>query len=356
MAYREPTVDAGAFVASASGDDALAYARTLGLVPVSRDDLTVERRGDANRGFSYFCRRTGRAPAARRIGEIEAMALPPAWAQVTIARDPAAHIQAIGRDERGREQYRYHEGWTQVREEMKVRRLARFAAALPRIRERVARDLDGPLTARDTVVALVVRLIDLGHLRVGGERYAAAGTRGATTLRTGNVAVDGDKVRLSFRAKAGKAARLAIEDRRLANRLRKLKHQRRGRLFAWHDGEAWRRVSAAQVNDYLTRAAGEPLSAKDFRTFAGSALAIREMAELTDEPARRRLPEVVRRVAKRLRNTPAVARSSYVHGIVQRLAQAPEEAGRLLKGPTRKGMTRHETALARLLQRVQPSR
>ena len=357
MAFREELPSVAA--ASAPPDESLRLAVEAGLVPVATAELTVERTGDAEHGFAWRCRRTGRAPGKTRCRELDSLALPPAWTEVRAARDHRAHIQAVGRDGSGRMQYRYHEGWTRVRETLKARRLAAFADALPRIRERVAEDLKGPIDARETVIALAVRLIDRGLLRVGGERYAATGTAGATTLERRHVAVEGDTVRLAFRAKAGKAARLRLRDARLAKCLARLKGARRdraasglsSRLFCWCDGEGtWRRLTGAQVNAYLSAIAGTAVSAKDFRTFAGSSLALEKLEETNRLPARRRVPAAMKAVAERLRNTPAVARSSYVHDMVLALEGSPKRLARLLRGRRRRGLNRRETALARLLQ------
>ena len=327
------------------------HARRLGLVLTAPDRLTITRVGDVDSGFTYQ-RVNGRGPVPmRRCRAIDGLALPPAWTEVRIAARDNAHLQAIGRDAAGRLQYRYHERWTQVREAVKARRLLRFGKALPRIRAAVAAAMKGPADARDTVIATAVDLIDKGHLRIGSERYAAHGTRGATTLMGRHVRIEKGEVRLAFRAKSGKAARLSFRDRRLARKVAALK-ARPGRLFTFRDADgSWRAVGARHVNDWLSDIAGMPVSAKDFRTFAGSAIALEALDEADDAPLRNRVPAAMRAVAERLRNTPAVARASYVLPEVLEAEESdPDIRRRALRGRRRKGLSRAETALMRILE------
>lgn len=337
-------------------------ARRLGLRIIDKDALTVTRRPHGDH-FRYADVNGKALPAGRRK-QIEALVLPPAWSEVAIAADARAHLQAVGRDGQGRVQYRYHEDWARVRDAVKAERLLAFGRALPRIRERVERDMDRPLHDRRAILATAVRLIDRQLLRVGGERYAAMGTRGASTLERRNARVKGSTVELLYRAKAGKKVRLRLKDRRLAARVRKLRRTGGGggRLFSWRDADGTHRLHASQINAYLadlahghlSRKPAAPVSAKDFRTFAASALALEALSTAPADTAtarKRALAATMREVSERLRNTPAVARSSYVHPLVVRAFEGGELDAALVRGPVRGGLDRAETGLMRLLER-----
>ena len=334
-------------------------AERLGLVIVTTDDLTIRRTDDGYRHAN------GRRVGRRRSAQIYRLALPPAWTEVRIAREHRAHLQAIGRDAKGRVQYRYHEDWVRVRDAVKAERLMRFGTALGRIRARVSADLKRPMEDRRAVIATAVRLIDRQLLRVGSERYARNGTRGASTLLVTNALAENGEVALDYRAKSGRAVRLSIRDRTLARRISTLRERRartkRGRgkrgerLFAYRDEDGRRRsLHAREINGYLVEAGGEQVSAKDFRTFAGSALALARLSDTAPpRPVKARakvVAGVVREVAERLRNTPAVARSSYIHpSIVDAyVADALPVCG--AGGRCRKGLNRGESALLRFLE------
>lgn len=336
-------------------------AKRLGLVIISKDELTITRRPHGEH-FRY-ADAAGRALPPERRAQIEALALPPAWSDVAIAERSRAHLQAIGRDGQGRVQYRYHDSWAHVRDAVKAERLRMFGRALPRIRARVERDLSRPLSDRRAVLATAVRLIDRQLLRVGGERYAAMGTRGASTLEARNARVNKGRVELRYRAKAGKKVRLQLSDRKLAERVKRLRRQKGRRLFAWRDEDgARRRLSAAQINAYLAdlahghlkRRPPAQVSAKDFRTFAASALALEALcaAEADGSTARKRaVAAAMRLVSERLRNTPAVARASYVHPLVVAAFEKGTLEPAMVRGRTRQGLDGAETGLMRLLER-----
>ena len=337
-------------------------ARRLGLAVVTSDALTIlrTRRG---RGFSYLDPSGRKVDAARRR-EIEALGLPPAWEDVVIAADPQAHLQALGRDAKSRMQYRYHERWSAVRDAVKAERLRMFGRALPRIRAAVERDMKRALDDPRAVAATAVRLIDRQLVRVGGEVYARQGTRGASTLTKRNALVGARDVKLRYRAKAGKKVELRLRDEALKRRLRRLATQRApqtdGRLFAYRgtDGK-WRSLKAPQINSWLAEAAEAPVTAKDFRTFGGSSLALALLCDAEPDtrngewtaPARRRATAgVMRDVAERLRNTPAVTRSSYVHPSIVEAFERDELDCSFLRGRMRMGLSREETALMRFLE------
>ena len=327
-------------------------AERLGLVIVTVDDLTIVR---DEKGTRY---ENGRAVGKRRLAQLEKLVLPPAWRDVRIAADGRAHLQAIGRDAKDRVQYRYHDDWVRVRDAVKAERLLAFGRALGDIRAAVARDLKRPLDDRRAVLATAVRLIDRQLLRVGSERYARHGTRGASTLLASNAETEDGTVALRYRAKSGKKVRLRVRDRALANRLAKLRRKRKrkdARLFTYRDREGRRQALAArEINAYLVDAAAAQVSAKDFRTFAGSAMAL---AELAAEPPPRAVKKrekvvtaTVKSVSERLRNTPAVARASYIHPAITKAYLAGGLTSDLVTGRKRAGLDRAETGLMRFLE------
>lgn len=247
--------------------------------------------------------------------------IPPAWRDVWICPDPAGHLQATGIDAAGRRQYLYHPQWRANRERRKFAHVLVIAPQLPRLRRRVGTDLGGSALSRDRVLALAVRLIDLGLFRVGGDQYATDDdpTFGVATLQADHVAAGAGTVRFCYRAKGGIERELSIRDPRVVATVRLLKRFRRGseRLLAYQDTEkGWREVHASDVNAYLRLAAGADMTAKDLRTWHATVAAAVALARA--EPpgsvtaARRCVAKVMRQVADDLGNTPAVARASYV--------------------------------------------
>ena len=301
--------------------DPIACARSVGLRYVS-DVMPGIRRRRAGTGFSY------RAPLGKELCDrptlerIRALAIPPAWTDVWICPSPDGHIQATGRDARGRKQYRYHERWREVRDETKYGKLRSFGDALPRIRERVSHDLARHGLPRDKVIATVVRLMDLSFIRIGNPEYAKANeSYGLTTLRGEHVEVRGERVRFQFRGKSGKEHDIDVRDRRLATIVRRCQELEGQELFQYLDEDGTRRtIESTDVNDYLREAAGDAFTAKDFRTWAGTVLAARELARVgpfeSDAEAKRNVAAAVKEVARNLGNTQAVCRKCYVHPAV----------------------------------------
>ena len=278
-------------------------------------------RARAGHGFSY------RGPDGRRIRDretlarIRKLAIPPAWTEVWICPDPNGHLQATGRDARGRKQYRYHEKYRHRRDAAKYERLVAFARALPAIRERVDADLARPGLPRDKVLAAVVRLLELTLIRVGNDEYARLNRSfGLTTLKNRHAMVGTTRIRFRFRGKSGKQMEVGLRDRRLAAVVRRCRDLPGQELFQYvdDDGEIVD-VRSDDVNEYLRDIAPD-ITAKDFRTWAGTVLAYRALRALdapaTDGEARRNVVEAIRMTAGRLGNTPAVCRSAYVHPIV----------------------------------------
>jgi DNA topoisomerase I len=264
--------------------------------------------------------RVRRAATLTRVG---ALAIPPAWTSVWICEDPQGHLQATGRDARGRLQYRYHAQWRAQRDEHKFDRLAEFATRLPAIREAVARDLAKPGLSRRKLLAAMVRLLDRTYARVGDERYRRDnGSFGLTTLRTRHVEVSGDRIRLRFRGKSGKEHDLSLLDKRLARVVRRCLDLPGYELFHYvEDGET-RLLCATDVNEYLQEVTGADYTSKDFRTWRATVITAVLLTRFgLPESATERTKTVnraLRAAARALGNTLAVCRRSYVHpGVVE---------------------------------------
>jgi len=286
------------------------------------DAMPGIRRRRAGRGFAYTDPggRPLRDPDIRR--RIAALAVPPAWTDVWICPAPHGHLQATGRDARGRKQYRYHARWRAVRDATKYSRLASFALALSRIRAAVERDLAGPGLSRSKVLATVVRLLEATAIRVGNAEYVRAnGSFGLTTLRARHVEVSGSKLRFQFRGKAGKRQEVAISERRLARIVRQCQELPGQELFQYLDPEGRPQpIDSADVNAYLREASGAEFTAKDFRTWTGTVLAALALQGRppsgSPASARRQVVRAIESVAERLGNTTAVCRQCYVHPAV----------------------------------------
>lgn len=288
---------------------------------VSVEDLTI-RRVRVGRNFGYRDADGGKISDEETLARIRSLAIPPAYEDVLIASDPRAHLQAIGRDEAGRNQHRYHPDWEKVRERRKLKRLGRLIDALPKLRERIATDLKDRTLSRAKALACAAAIIDRCHIRVGNEVYARSnGSHGASTLLKRHLAVTGKHIALSFRGKGGKDITCARDDAPLARALTRLKTLPGKRLFQYRDEDgSIAIINAADINAYLREAAGLPVSSKDLRMLAANAAAA-ELLLSTDIAAsergrRRQLADIMRAISERLINTPAVVRKSYVHEIV----------------------------------------
>jgi DNA topoisomerase-1 len=255
------------------------------------------------------------------LARIAKLAIPPAYEEVWICRSADGHLQATGRDARGRKQYRYHPDWHAVRDADKFMRMEEFGRALPRIRRRVALDLKRPGMPREKVLATVVRLLESTLIRVGNEEYARENkSYGLTTLRTRHVDVSGERIEFEFRGKGGLMHHVVVTDPRLAAVVRRLRDLPGQELFQYLDETGERRsVGSADVNDYLREISGGDFTAKDFRTWYATlaALVALEKREFTSETqAAREVKAAITEVAQMLRNTPAICRKSYVHPLV----------------------------------------
>jgi DNA topoisomerase I len=327
-------------------------------------------------GFEYYFRgrRVRRAAELKRIAKL---AIPPAWTDVWICPDARGHLQATGRDARGRKQYRYHPDWRAARDETKYDRMLDFAAALPKIRARTAADLAQPGLTRDKVLATVVQLLERSGIRVGNDEYVKAnGSFGLTTLQDKHVAVRGSTLRFEFRGKSGKRHSISVDDRRLATIVKHCRDLPGQELFQYVAEGHRRRVDSGDVNEYLKAITGEVFTAKDFRTWSGTVLACAAFRELCSASASRRRSQAGSRIPKAARtamnrdvlqavdavagilgNTRAVCRKSYIHpavidsfvdgtlqSVCQRYWSAPSTR-------TRGGLSADEAAVVALLRR-----
>ncbi len=263
------------------------------------------------------------------LARIRKLAIPPAYEQVWICANANGHLQATGRDARGRKQYRYHAQWQQQRGDDKFEAMRAFGTALPRLRRNVARDLgahDASRPTRTLVLATLVRLLDTTFIRIGNEEYARGnGSYGLTTLRTRHAGVHDAEVRLSFKGKSGVRHEVTLSDRRVAAVVRRCKALPGQELFQYADAEGGvYKVSSSDVNDSLCQIAGTHVTAKDFRTWHGSAMALEfTRAACAGESQRGAATQVIAQVAARLGNTVAVCRKSYIHPKVLELGALP---------------------------------
>jgi DNA topoisomerase-1 len=291
-----------------------------GLRHCSDDRPGIARRR-SGRGFSYRDADGATIRDRETIERIRKLAIPPAWTDVWICRWPNGHLQATGRDARGRKQYRYHARYRARRDTAKFGRLVAFAQALPAIRDQVDRDLARPGLPREKVLAAVVRLLELTLIRVGNDEYARLNRSfGITTLRDRHASVEGSRIRFRFRGKSGKQHEVGLRDRRLAAVVKRCRDLPGQELFQYidNDGEP-RDVASEDVNAYLAEIA-PGVTAKDFRTWAGTVLAWRALRILgtgkTDREKQRNVAAAIRETADNLGNTAAVARQAYVHPAV----------------------------------------
>jgi DNA topoisomerase-1 len=294
--------------------EAAAKAARLRYVSDASPGITRKRSGER---FRYIAANGSAVRDAATLDRIRALAIPPAWTDVWICPVSNGHIQATGRDARGRKQYRYHDRWRAARDETKFGRLAAFGRALPRIRARLDSDLRRPGLPREKALAAVVRLLDTSHIRIGNEEYVRANRHyGLTTLRNRHADVSGARIRFRFTGKSGQKHTVELRDRRLARIVRKCQDLPGQELFEYlDDGEA-HPIRSDDVNAYLREISGEDFTAKDFRTWAGSVLAAEALAALgpaDTAQAKRNVVEVVDTVAGHLGNTRAVCRKGYIH-------------------------------------------
>ena len=357
MGRRRPSLEPTASAAAAG----LRYVNDQRMPGIRRLGSTRVRYVDAH----------GRAVTAHQvIARIKSLAVPPAWTSVWICSDPLGHLQATGRDARGRKQYRYHPRWREVRDEVKYGRLLEFAAALPALRARVSADLRKSGLPREKVLATVVALLEKTLIRVGNEEYARANrSYGLTTMRDTHATVKSNGIRFEFKGKSGIAHSVGVQDARLARIVRACRDLPGYELFQYVNADGARcAVGSADVNDYLRQVCGEAFTAKDFRTWAGTVLVARALADAreaglktgshvfpaTAAAGKRAVVRAIESAAQRLGNTVAVCRKSYVHPAV---VEAFLEGDVIAPAGTRRSplrshrLTGDEAAVARLIER-----
>jgi DNA topoisomerase-1 len=349
--------------------DPVESAREAGLRYVS-DAQPGIRRIRAGRGFRYVDAGGKAVSDAETLKRIRSLVIPPAWKDVWICANPRGHLQATGRDARGRKQSRYHPRWRAVRDETKYERLMLFGTALKRIRERVEEDLGRPGLPREKVLATIVRLMERTLIRVGNEEYARENhSYGLTTMREKHVEVNGWTVKFHFRGKSGKLHTVGVQDRRIARIVERCQDLPGYELFQYLDenGEP-HSIDSADVNDYLRGASGEDFTAKDFRTWSGTVLAARELRAFeefsSETQAKKNVVQAIKSVAQRLGNTPSVCRKCYVHPAVlacylegklprsqqRKVEEVAASAAEILREEEEEALRKEERALMDLLR------
>ncbi|WP_077046613.1 DNA topoisomerase IB [Pseudomonas sp. KK4] len=306
--------------------------------------------------FHYFDPDGQRITDPAEIQRINALAVPPAYVDVWICADPRGHLQATGRDARGRKQYRYHVRWREVRDTDKYSRLRDFGLALPKLRKKLESILAAPGFSREKVMATVITLLDATLIRIGNTQYAKENrSYGLTTLRDRHVEINGSAIQFQFRGKSGVEHQITVKDRRLARIVKRCQDIPGQHLFQYLDEDGERHpITSADINAYLQTLTGADFTAKDYRTWAGSALALAVLRQLAWQPeteAKRHVVQTVKDVARQLGNTPAVCRKCYIHpGVLDgyhlgALAELPRPR-------IRKGLRAEEVALAMLLEKL----
>jgi DNA topoisomerase-1 len=293
-------------------------AASAGLNYASPDDPGISRRR-AGAGFTYRGPDGARVTDTTVVKRIKSLVIPPAWTNVWICRDPNGHIQAVGQDEKGRRQYRYHPKFRDVRDGAKFEHMMAFAEALPALRRQVAADMAASGLGQRKVLATVVHLLETTMIRVGNMAYAKENkSYGLTTLQVRHVKVEGGALRFHFKGKSGKIWKLQVRDRRVARIVKSCQELPGQHLFQYLDDEGQRQaVTSADVNTYLKEVSGADITAKDFRTWTGTVLAAMALAEFesADNKARakKNITQAIERVSSRLGNTPTICRKCYVH-------------------------------------------
>lgn len=308
-------------------------ADAAGLRYVSDQEPGI-RRVRAGRGMRYVDAAGKPVVDRAALDRIKLLRIPPAYRDVWICPYENGHLQATGRDARGRKQYRYHERWREVRDAGKFDRAAQFAAVLPIIRERTAHDLALPGMPREKLLAAVVRLLESTLIRVGNEEYAKENqSYGLTTLQNEHAQVNGTRIVFHFRGKSGKEHEIGLDDRRLARIVRKCQELPGQTLFEYFEDGKVRSIDSSDVNAYLKEITGDDFTAKDFRTWAGTVLAAQALGACdqfkSETEAKRNIVRAIKMVAERLGNTPAVCRKCYVHPDVIRAYLGGDLAARL---------------------------
>ncbi|GAC1619232.1 MAG: DNA topoisomerase IB [Candidatus Elarobacter sp.] len=326
------------------------------------DALPGIRRVKRRNGFAFIAADGTPITDKGEVARIKSLAIPPAYSDVWICPLANGHLQATGRDARGRKQYRYHRRWRELRDETKFDRMIDFAKALPSIRAAVSRDIALSGMPREKVLATIVSLMERTAIRVGNEEYARENeSYGLTTLREEHVDVQGSTVRFHFRGKSGKEHEIEVRDKRIARIVKKSQELPGQQLFEYVDDEGTARpVRSEDVNDYLKDISGGDFTAKDFRTWEGTMMCALELAALEaaehNQTERKKLvTEVITKVAEHLGNTPAVCKKSYVYpGVIEEFLSngALELIEKAVEKASPHALDRHETAVVALIERI----
>lgn len=301
-----------------AAEDPVDAAEAAGLRYVSDASPGIQRRR-RGKHFSYLSPDGKAIQNAAELERIKALKIPPAWKDVWICLDKRGHLQATGRDSKGRKQYRYHDRWREVRDATKYDHLILFGESLPGLRKRVDEDLAARGLSHERVLATIVRLLDITLIRVGNEEYAQSNdSYGLTTLRNRHVSVKGDDIHLHFRGKRGIKHAIDVHDRELARLVKRCRDLPGQELFQYVDSDGiTRAIDSSEVNAYLREITGQNFTAKDFRTWGGSVLAMHTLRELGDfssqTEAKKHVVQAIKTTAEHLGNTAAICRKCYVH-------------------------------------------
>jgi DNA topoisomerase-1 len=358
----EKTRHGNGAVAARAETPAADSARAAGLRYVNDDLPGISRRKTA-KGFSYTAPdgKTVRHPAV--LARIKSLVIPPAWRDVWICPAENGHLQATGRDARGRKQHRYHPRWREIRDADKYDKMLEFAKQLPSIRRKVDADLGLPGLPREKILATVVRLLEISRMRIGNEEYARDNKSfGLATLRNRHVSVSGSNIRFEFRGKSGVRHAVDLQDRRLARIIKQCQELPGQELFQYIAGDGARAsIGSAEVNEYLRGITGADFSSKDFRTWSGTVLAATALAACesaqNSAQAKKAIAQAIESVAKKLGNTKAVCRKCYVHPAVLdayadgSMARWSGRRGKSNRKSTA-GLTQEEAAVVALLVRA----
>ncbi|NJL21218.1 MAG: DNA topoisomerase IB [Leptolyngbyaceae cyanobacterium SM1_3_5] len=298
----------------------VAAANAVGLRYVSDDSPGITRkRSRKDDSFVYTNPNGQRVRDRQTLERIQALGIPPAWEQVWICPIENGHLQATGRDAKGRKQYRYHALWRQIRDQTKFTKMIAFSEVLPKLRQRIDHDLSLPGLPKEKVLATVLRLMEMTRIRVGNEEYAKTNNSfGLTTMQDDHVDISGSTVRFQFRGKSGVEHDIEVRDRRLANIIKRCRDIAGQELFQYIDDNGNRQsIDSGDVNEYLQEVTGQDFTAKDFRTWAGTVLAARELHEIgvcaSQTEAKKAIVQAIKTVSQHLGNRPATCRKYYVH-------------------------------------------